>query len=66
MLAVIKVRGNIGISPELKKTSELLKLRKPNQMVLVEETHSNKKMVEKVKDYVTFGEIDLNILLILV
>jgi large subunit ribosomal protein L30 len=62
MLAVIKVRGNISVSPEIKRTMELLNLTRINHMVLVSEKPQMKKMVEKIQGHVTFGEINKEIL----
>ncbi len=58
MLAVIRIRGSIRIKKKLNDTMEMLRLFKVNHMVLVPEKKQMKKMVEKVKDYVTFGEIN--------
>ena len=58
MIAVIRVRGTANISPDHRKTLELLMLHKPNHAVFVAEEAQLTKMVEKVKDYVTYGEID--------
>ena len=59
MIAVVRVRGTANISPDHRKTLELLMLHKPNHAVLVAEELQLTKMVEKAKDYVTYGEIDL-------
>jgi large subunit ribosomal protein L30 len=58
MLAVIRVRGNIRVKKELKDTMKMLRLFRVNHMVLVPKRKQTKKMVEKVKDYVTYGEIN--------
>ncbi|MCR4335006.1 MAG: 50S ribosomal protein L30 [archaeon] len=58
MIAVIRVRGTVNVNPDLTYTMENLRLFRPNHMVLVREDKVTKKMVEKVKDYVTFGKID--------
>lgn len=56
MIAVIRVRGTVNIKPDIKKTLENLLLFRPNTMAIVHD--SQKKMVEKVKDYATYGTID--------
>jgi large subunit ribosomal protein L30 len=56
MIAVVRVRGTVNIKPDIRKTLENLMLFKPNTMAVVSD--SQKKMVEKAKDYVTFGFID--------
>lgn len=56
MIAAIRVRGTSGVTRKIRETMEMLRLHKANHLVLVSD--ANRKMVEKVKDYVTFGEID--------
>jgi large subunit ribosomal protein L30 len=55
--AVIRVRGTINIKPNIKKTLQLLNLTRVNHCVLIDETSSNKGMLQIVKDYITWGEI---------
>ncbi len=62
MIAVVKVRGSVNLNPETRETLRLLMLFKPNNMTLVPEEKQFMKMVEKVKDYVTFGKIDASVL----
>ena len=56
--AVIRIRGTINIKPNIKKTLKLLNLTRANHCVLTEETPSTKGMLQIVKDYVTWGEIE--------
>jgi len=58
MLAVIRVRGSIRIKKKLNDTMKMMRLFRVNHLVLVSEEKQTKKMVEKVKDYVTYGEIN--------
>ena len=58
MLAVIRIRGTTGIRPAAAKTAELMRLNRINHMVLVEDNDVNRGMLQKVKDYVTWGEVD--------
>ena len=58
MLAIIRIRGEINLSPRIKKTLDLLGLRNVNTCVLVSERNESRKMVDIVKDYVAFGEIN--------
>ncbi|MDG6228629.1 MAG: 50S ribosomal protein L30 [Candidatus Thermoplasmatota archaeon] len=60
--AVIRVRGTVNIKPSIKKTLELLNLTRANHCVLVDENKSAKGMLQIAKDYVTWGEIDLETL----
>ena len=57
-LAIVQIRGIIGLNQKLKDTLKLLKLPKKHSCVLVEENLSIKGMLIKLKDYVTWGEID--------
>ncbi len=57
MLAVIRIRGSIGVKKDLNNTMKMLRLFRVNHLVLVNEEKQSRKMVEKVQDYVTFGEI---------
>lgn len=58
MFAVIRIRGKIGIKKEIEDTLRMLRLNSVNNCVVVPENPSFKGMIEKVKDYVTYGEID--------
>lgn len=57
MLAVILIRGLVNISPDVKKTLDLLRLRNKHCCVVIENNDVNLGMVQKVKDYVTYGLI---------
>ena len=57
-LAVILIRGTINTSPDVKKTLDLLRLRKKNACVVIENTEVNRGMVQRIKDYATYGLID--------
>jgi len=57
MEAIIKLRGSVGIRPEIKHTLRLLRLHKVNHCVVVEENAYYAGMINKVKDYVAWGEI---------
>lgn len=58
MIAAIRVRGRTGIKKEIADTLDMLKLTRINHAVLIEETPSYKGMLQKAKDYITWGEID--------
>ncbi|MHA1238740.1 MAG: 50S ribosomal protein L30 [Candidatus Odinarchaeia archaeon] len=59
LFAVLRVRGTVDIRGDIEDTLKMLRLHKPNHVVLVDNRPSYVKMLEKVKDYVTWGEIDL-------
>ncbi|WP_414469317.1 50S ribosomal protein L30 [Methanobacterium sp. ACI-7] len=58
MIAAIRVRGRTGIKKEIADTLDMLKLTRINHAVLIEENPSYKGMLQKAKDYITWGEVD--------
>jgi large subunit ribosomal protein L30 len=56
--AIVLIRGMVGISPDVKKTLELLRLKQKHAAVVVDQTTENKGMLDRIKDYATFGTID--------
>ncbi len=55
--AVIRVRGSVNVREEIKDTLKMLRLTRVNHCVVVPETPSYKGMLQKAKDYITWGEI---------
>ena len=60
MYAVIRLRSDIGVKHKIKRTLELLNLTRQNHCVIVGEKEL--PMVKKAKDYVTWGEVDKEVL----
>ncbi|MEN4007216.1 MAG: 50S ribosomal protein L30 [Methanobacteriaceae archaeon] len=58
MIAAIRVRGRTGIKRDISDTLDMLRLTRINHAVLIEETPSYKGMLQKAKDYITWGEVD--------
>jgi len=58
MFAVIRVRGSVGVRKDIKDTLAMLRLHRINHAVLVDETPDYKGMLQKAKDYITWGEIN--------
>ncbi len=58
MYAVIRIRGNVSVSPKIKKTFELLNLKTANHMSVWPENKQALKMIKIVENYSTFGTID--------
>jgi large subunit ribosomal protein L30 len=56
--AAIRIRGTVNVKPDIKKTLQLLNLTRANHCVILKEKPSIKGMLQVVKDYVTWGEID--------
>ncbi len=57
MFAIIRIRGDVNVRPEIKYTLELLRLHRVNHCVVAEENEYSRGMIRKVKDYVAWGEI---------
>lgn len=65
MYAVIRIRGRVGVRKEIEDTLRMLRLKRVNNCVLVPEDPSFKGMLEKAKDYITWGEINRETLIAL-
>lgn len=57
MFLVIRVRGTTGVIRNIADTLEMLRLNRINHAVLVEENPSYGGMLQKGKDYITWGEV---------
>lgn len=62
MLAAIRVRGEVHTTPDVRLTLEILRLHRVNHLVFVPENESMKGMLKTVKDYITFGEVEAELL----
>ena len=57
MIAAIRVRGTTGVKGEIADTMKMLRLNQINHAVILDETPSYQGMLQKAKDYITWGEI---------
>ena len=57
MYAVIRIRGQPHASQAVRDTLDMLHLPYVNNCMLVREDHNFAGMLQKVKDYVTWGEV---------
>jgi len=64
-LALIRIRGSVGIRKEYEYVFKLIHLTRKNHVTLLEETKSNLGMIRKIKDYSTWGEVTLETLFLL-
>lgn len=63
LLAVIRVRGTVKVRESIAETLDRLRLKKVNNLVLVNSGDASYAgMVKKCKDFITFGEIDKEVL----
>lgn len=58
IVAVVRVRGNIGVRQSIKETLHRLNLNRVNNLVILQGNGSNIGMIKKCTDFVTYGEID--------
>jgi len=59
MIAAVRVRGRTGVKKGIQDTMSMLKLTRINHLILFHEDPSYKGMLVKAKDYITWGEIDV-------
>ena len=57
-IAIIRVRGPVKVDIDIENTMLLLNLYTKNCCVVVEAKPNILNMIKKIKDYVTFGEIN--------
>jgi len=62
MYGVIRLRSTISTHRKIKDTLKMLRLHRINHCVLIPETPDYRGMLERVKHYVTWGEINENTL----
>ena len=57
-LAVVRVRGRVDVRKDVQDTLKMLNLTKANHCVIIDDREPFAGMLQKVKDYVTYGPID--------
>lgn len=57
-IAVIRMRGTVKIKNDIRDTLAMLRLNRVNHCVLISETPQYLGMLQKTKDYITWGTID--------
>src|SRR3989344_227022 len=57
-IAVIRIRGSIGVRKEIKDTMNMLRLYNKNHCIVIDNSPKFVGMLRKIKDYVTWGEIE--------
>jgi len=62
VFAAVRIRGIVNVKPDIKRTLQLFRLTRSNHCVLLEENASVKGMLQIAKDYITWGEIDREVL----
>ena len=65
LFAVVRLRGQVNVNRKIKDTLAMLRLHKRYHCVIVPDTPSYRGMLNVVKDYVTYGEINAETLTLL-
>lgn len=55
---LVRIRGTVNVTGKIADTLEMLRLNRPNHGVVIPKTESYMGMVNRVKDYVAYGDID--------
>jgi large subunit ribosomal protein L30 len=58
MYVVIRIRGSINMKKDIKDTLAMLRLNRKMHCVLIKENDVMKGMLRKVRNWITWGEID--------
>ena len=59
VFCVIRIRGGIGVPKKVKDTMKMIHLTRVNHSVFLNEnSESYRGMLERVKDYITWGKVD--------
>jgi len=61
-LAVIRIRGPVHVKGEIEDTMTHLNLRKKFNCTIIDDNPSNKGMLNKIRSYVTWGEVSDEVL----
>ncbi len=58
LIAAVRIRGAFMMGRGTKDTLKMLRLNRKNHCVLLRGTNSERGMLQRAKDYITFGEIN--------
>ncbi|MGV8168560.1 MAG: uL30 family ribosomal protein [Candidatus Nanoarchaeia archaeon] len=56
-LAAVLLRGLIGTNKDIRDTLRMLNLQKKFSCTVIQDTPTNRGMLHKCKDYITYGEL---------
>ena len=60
--AIVRIRGHGRVNIDIEDTMKIMKLTRPNHCVVLPQNDVVQGMLNKVKDYVTWGEVDETVL----
>ena len=63
---LVRIRGTVHVTGKTRDTLEMLRLNRPNHAVVIPKTESYVGMVNRVKDYVAYGDVDAGTLATLI
>jgi len=66
MYAIIRLRGLVNVRHDLKDTLLMLRLNRKMHCVVLKDTESVRGMLQKAKDWITWGDISDDVLKLLV
>jgi len=58
MICVIRIGGAVGLNKKVKETLNRLRLKRKYSCIVIKETKEKIGMIEKMKDFIAFGEIN--------
>jgi len=62
MFVLVQIRGTVNTRGDIKDTLKMLRLHHINHCVLIPDTPAYIGMIQKVKDYIAWGEVDAEVL----
>jgi large subunit ribosomal protein L30 len=62
MIAIIRLRGSIGVNRSIGFALDLLRLKRVNHCVVLKDSNELQGTLKKVRDYSTFGEVSEEVL----
>jgi large subunit ribosomal protein L30 len=66
MIAVIRISGLVEVPSEINETLSRMRLRKKYTSILIKDTPENQKLLQLVRNFVAYGNIDSETLKLLV
>ncbi len=60
--AIVRIRSSVHVKEDISDTMELMNLNRANHCVLVLDCPQSRGMLNKIKDFVTWGEVDVETL----
>jgi large subunit ribosomal protein L30 len=64
-MVILRIRGSVAIRPEFEYTFKLLHLHKKNHATIIRGHPTHLGMIQKIKDYATWGEASIETITLL-